>query len=102
MEQHDIRASELPSRLELIGQLRTRLIEVLPDAETLWNQGGETTISFRGHLAVDPERAYALLRERFAEIGYTPLLREQDGYTVVVALPHVFEPKPTRWIGFWK
>ncbi len=89
---------EPTSRLELIGQLRSRLIEVLPDAETLWNQREDTTISFRGHLAVDPERAYTLLRGRFAEIGYTPLLREQEGYNLVVALPHVFKPQPTRWI----
>lgn len=98
MEENKNPISEPTSRLELIGQLRSRLIEVLPDAETLWSQREEATISFRGHLALDPERAYALLRGRFAEIGYTPLLREQDGYNVVVALPHVFEPKPTRWI----
>jgi len=98
MEENPNPISEPTSRLELIGQLRARLIEVLPDAETLWNQRSETTIAFRGHLAVEPDQAYALLRERFAEIGYTPLLREQDGYTLVIALPHTFQAKPTSYV----
>ena len=98
MEENPNPIPEPTSRLELIGQLRARLIEVLPDAETLWNQRSETTTAFRGHLVVDPEQAYALLRERFAEIGYTPLLREQDGYTLVIALPHTFQAKPTSYV----
>lgn len=98
MNQDTNSAPEISSRLELIGQLRARMVDLMPDAETLWNQGGDTTMMFRGHLAVEAEQAYALLRERFAEIGYTPLLREQDGYNVIVALHHVFKPQPTRWV----
>jgi Zn-dependent protease len=116
------------NQLEFVGQLRMRLIDILPDAETLWNQATppgpqergarntrptlfskaqnvgpaarSNTIAFRGHLAIDSDQAYALLRERFAELGYTPLLRHQDGYDVVVAIRHVFQTKPgtIRWI----
>lgn len=94
---------ESMSRLEFVGQLRVRLMDILPDAETLWNQSvprkpAGNTIAFRGHLAMDANQAYALLRERFAELGYTPLLRHQDGYDVVVAIRHVFQSKPARWI----
>jgi membrane-associated protease RseP (regulator of RpoE activity) len=85
------------SQLEIVGRLRAHLVDVLPDAETLWQQSSAKNIAFRGHLAMDSDRAYALLRERFATQGYTPLLRNQSGYDVVVALQHVFRSKPTRW-----
>jgi len=88
---------EASSRLEQIGQLRARLTDLLLDAETLWKQSDEVTIAFRGHLNQDSEQAYTILRERFAEIGYTPMLRARDGYDVVIALRHVFEQKQTHW-----
>lgn len=50
----------------------------------------KSPLAFRGHLAMDSNQAYALLRERFATLGYTPLLRRQSGYDVVVAIRHVF------------
>lgn len=98
MEYDNTSVNEPTSRLELIGRLRERLTDILPDAETLWSRRNETTFAFRGHLTVDPDHAYALLRTRFAELGYTPLLREQDGYTLVIALPRVFASKPTSYV----
>ena len=89
--------SEPGSRLELIGRLRTCLIDLLPDAETLWNQSNDETIAFRGHLATDSNQAFPILRERFAELGYTPLLRRQKDFDLVVALRHVFKPRQTHW-----
>lgn len=89
---------ESTSRLELIGQLRSRLVDLLPDAETLWNQSNDSTVAFRGHLVVDSDQAYPLLRERLAEIGYTPLLRNHEGYDVIVAIRHVFKSRPTGWV----
>jgi membrane-associated protease RseP (regulator of RpoE activity) len=64
----------------------------------MWQQSNSSTVAFRGHLAMGSDQAYALLRERFAPQGYTPLLRNQSGYDVVVAIRHVFRSKPTRWI----
>jgi len=89
--------SEPSSRLELIGQLRTCLIDLLPDAETLWNQSNDSTIAFRGHLAMDADQAYAALRERFAELGYTPLLRRQKESDIVVAIQQAVARKQTHW-----
>jgi len=85
------------SQLEIVGRLRTHLGDVLPDAETLWQQSNAQNVAFRGHLAMDSTQAYALLRERFATLGYTPLLRRQSGYDLVIAIRHLFRPKPTRW-----
>jgi Zn-dependent protease len=110
---------ESVTRLERIGRLRAQLTDVLPDAETMWNmradrpgcsgtrraesgsrarspqQDASSSLFFRGHLAVDSSQAYALLRERFAPMGYTPLLRQSEGYDIVVAIPRVF-PRMTE------
>jgi len=91
-------APESGSRLEEIGQLRARLLPVLPDAETLWTRHTDGTFAFRGHLAMPPEQAYSRLREAFEELGYTPLMRRQQGYDVVIALRRVFKGTKTRWI----
>ena len=121
-------AAESVSRLERVGRLRAQLIDVLPDAETLWNQSADrpgclgarragrdaparsaeqrsqSSLFFRGHLVVDSSEAYSLLRERFAPLGYTPLLRQSEGYDVVVAIPRVFPQmgkgrlQPRQWV----
>ena len=100
-----------PSRLETIGRLRAQLTDVLPDAETVWAANNnparlrlrkssiaEDAISFRGHLAMDPSEGYALLKERFAALGYTPMLYRRGEHEVVTAIPHLFGNKgKERW-----
>jgi len=93
---------ENASRLEIIAQLRAQLSDVLPDAETLWTASGQQRpmlkratgsrlhVVFRGHMAMDPAEGYALLRERFAKLGYTPTLRRQGEYELVTAIPILF------------
>ena len=100
---------ETPGRLERIGQLRAHLTDIMPDAETMWQmqptvrrrglgrrQGPaaqpvpQTSLVFRGHLAVDSDQAYAALSERFGPLGYTPLFRREGDYDVIIALHHVF------------
>ena len=100
-------ASEPTSRLETIGQLRAQIVDLMPDAVTLWQTGGgtqenatrrtrhsvramESPLTFRGHLAVDAEQAYPTLRERFTRLGYTPLLHKEGDYDLIAALPYVF------------
>jgi len=96
-------AADSASRLETVAQLRAQLNDVLAEAETLWNASpplhpaarrsfaNRAAISFRGHLTMDPAEGYALLRDRFAALGYTPVLHSQDGYEIVTALPIVFQ-----------
>lgn len=122
MNQEGSNLSESTSRLETIGQLRAQLIDMMPDAETMWRgaieppqgwagrlarrtqpaEGGPPT--FRGHLVVDSDQAYNLLRARFAELGFTPLFQRHGDYDLIIALPHVFPDgaqsklPPARWI----
>jgi membrane-associated protease RseP (regulator of RpoE activity) len=105
----DLNTIENASRLEIAAQLRAQLPGILSDAETLWNPPGQSyqvrgtnraraTIVFRGHLITDPETGYTLLRERFAQLGYTPLLHSKEGYEWVTAIPIVFaQSTPQRW-----
>jgi Zn-dependent protease len=126
-EQPVERSREPVSRLEVIGQLRAQLTGIMPDAETLWGAtapgaappisytrrvswgrrgryASEPPVAFRGHLSIDPQVAYTLLRERFAALGYTPILRNQEGYDVIVALQQVFGTglkgrlTPRQWV----
>jgi membrane-associated protease RseP (regulator of RpoE activity) len=47
---------------------------------------------------MDPKQGYALLRKRFATLGYTPILRRQGEYEIVTAVPVVFsQSRPQRW-----
>jgi len=109
---------ETLSRLERIGHLRAHLTDIMPDAETMWRtqpavrnrwpnrrqQVEEDHLVFRGHLAVDSNLAYTTLRQRFAPLGYTPLLRREGDHDVIVALHHVFgatntgKPQVMRWL----
>ena len=51
---------------------------------------------FRGQLAVAPERALSILRDRFGRFGYTPYIRADGGGVLVQALPTMAEPDRSR------
>jgi membrane-associated protease RseP (regulator of RpoE activity) len=98
------------SRLEAVARLRAELVGILADAETIWaatpqrrslfsrQVQPQSIIAFRGHLQLGPQEGYALLSERFAALGYTPLLRREGDHEIVSALPAVFSTStPQRW-----
>ena len=95
-------AAENTSRLEAVAQLRAQLAGILADTETLWEtapkQSGAQVLRFRGHMITDSGEGYPLLRQRFAALGYTPIVRREGEYEVVTALPIVFASStPKRW-----
>jgi membrane-associated protease RseP (regulator of RpoE activity) len=56
-------------------------------------------IRFRGTFLCDLATQFDELRRRFEAFGYTPLIRtDPDGEVILVALPHIFEKQPTRWL----
>ena len=81
MNQGESSVPESTSRLETIGQLRAQLVDVMPDAETMWHtvtqaprrgwagrlarrtQPAEAPLTFRGHLATGADQAYNTLKE---------------------------------------
>ena len=57
-------------------------------------------VRFRGTLLCDLNTQFDTLRQRFEHYGYTPMIREEDGQTVLIGMPHIFRPKPTRpWLN---
>ena len=99
MDDLGVERDESLSRLETIGHLRARLVDVMPDVETIWDwRGGGDSFMFRGHLVVDSAKAYSLVRARFGEVGYTPLFRRQGDYDLVIAVRYVAQPQADRWV----
>lgn len=54
-------------------------------------------IRFRGQFIIEPSECYDELRDRFEGHGFTPFIREEDGISLL-AVPEIFDPKPSRWI----
>jgi membrane-associated protease RseP (regulator of RpoE activity) len=94
MDSHPIAGESNVSRLqaELSGVLSVSDVQVL--------EAPDRVVSFNGHLLRDAESAYAALRERFLALGYTPFLRRQGNYEMVVAQQGVILPRPAQvWIN---
>ena len=67
------------------------------DVLTVYDQGDRNGVFvFRGQLAVAPERALSILRDRFGRFGYTPYIRADRGGVLVQALPTMAEPDRSR------
>lgn len=59
-------------------------------------------VRFRGRFLQPPADCFDEMRERFEAYGFTPMIREQDGGTVVIALPAVFkQTKSNPQINLW-
>ncbi len=55
-------------------------------------------IRFRGRFTCKFPDCFDELRGRFEKHGFTPFIREEDGQTILIAAPVVFEPAPSNWI----
>jgi len=56
-------------------------------------------IELYGQLLTDSERAYNELESRFAEHGYTPVLRRSGSGVLIIALPKIATQAPRRELG---
>lgn len=83
-----------------ISRLQAQLRDVLSVSDVQVLEAPDRAVSFRGQLLRDAESAYAILRERFWALGYTPFLRQQGDSQVVVAQQGVIIPRPTQaWVN---
>lgn len=80
-------APPLPTIDDPVRLLRARVIDVLT-IEDSEDYGGGKAVAFKGKLRVSPQDAYERLKPRFSELGYIPVLREQDagGREIVMAV----------------
>ncbi len=86
------------SQAEIVAQLQAQLTNVFSVAAV--DVSPEQAVRFRGHLQQDSERAFDELSYRFALLDYTPMLARDSEQDVLVAVPGVARPKPSRaWIN---
>jgi membrane-associated protease RseP (regulator of RpoE activity) len=69
---------------DLVSRLRQEVEGLLRIADIRSSARGDS-VMFVGQLLRDSEPAYSALRERFRRLGYTPILRHEDGNDIVVA-----------------
>jgi membrane-associated protease RseP (regulator of RpoE activity) len=74
----------LHSQVDLVQQLREQIEGLLHIADVHATPRGDA-VMFVGRLAHDSDTVYAHLRDRLRPLGYTPVLRRQNGADVVVA-----------------
>ncbi len=54
-------------------------------------------ILFRGQFICKLQDCFEELRDRFERIGFTPFIRDEEGQVVLIAVPAVFKPEPSKW-----
>jgi membrane-associated protease RseP (regulator of RpoE activity) len=88
--------ADSPATLEQADALRQEMVGLfVEESMTLdWPELGH--IRYRGRFINDLAGCYDSLRERFERHGFTPIIREEDGASLV-AVPVIFDPKPSRW-----
>ena len=83
-----------------VSRLQAQLSDVLSVNDVQVLEAPDRVVLFSGRLLRDAADAYAVLRERFQALGYTPFLRRQGDSQVVVAQQGVIIPRPTQpWIN---
>jgi membrane-associated protease RseP (regulator of RpoE activity) len=83
--------------LPLEALLRSQVDDLLAvEQRQLWGR----SLAFGGRLRVTPEVAVDTLRQRLAEHGYTPFLKQEGGSTWLYVLPRVeVMDQPSPWIN---
>ncbi len=93
--------AKMGDRLALIAQFRQQVIGLMrvDDYEIL--QNADSAIALRGQLLEDPETAFSKIEQRFARLGYTPILRDwSDGGHEIIIIKGVNERTPGRlWVN---
>ncbi len=83
-----------PPLTEPATRLQSLLSDVFDVEYVRIEEGG--AIAFYGYLLYAAEDVFPLIRARFEEEGFTPMLRRDRGLEVVIAVPGVVRPRPVN------
>lgn len=83
---------------EKVEALRHELSAFFAVWDTAIDQPHPGYVRFRGRFVAETADCYDELRHRFEQHGFTPMIREENGRTLVIALPTVFNPPASNWI----
>lgn len=90
----------LPTSFPILDQLRRSLSDLMVVERVEVQQGTEPAFVFYGRLYDDPDRAFERLLERFAALGYTPLLsREKEGDRIVAVRGTIRSRASRPWVN---
>lgn len=89
------------SALVEAAALRPIVAQFMTLADTTYGGPNDVfAVRFSGQLFRDSQEAYAFAAEQFRPLGYTPLFRKAGAAHLVLAVPGVITPTPTRpWIN---
>lgn len=94
---------ELPPKyhaIDVVPDLRAVVSNVMEIADVTAGLQDGNTARFRGQLKIDSADAYKQLSDGFQPLEHTPLLREEDGMHVILAMPSLADRLPPRvWIN---
>lgn len=83
--------------LEKVELLRNRIADLFVVGDTTLDSPAPGYVRFRGRFIQPPVDCFDELRERFESVGFTPLVRENEGRTIVIGLPAVIRDTPANW-----
>lgn len=80
-----------------VDALRRDIADVFIVYDTTLDYPEKGYVRFRGRFLIAPVDSFETLRRRFERHGFTPTVSEEGGYTILVALPVVFDHPRSRW-----
>ncbi len=84
--------------LDTVERIRHKVSPYFATADTTFDMPRKGHFRLRGRLLVDSEQAFLKFDNIFANDGYTPLLRQENGYDILIGLPARFDETNTgRW-----
>lgn len=95
MEESSPPTTNLP--LEEIEALRHEIADLFVVYDTTLDQPQPGYVRFRGRFLVDTAVYFDDLRTRFEKRGFTPMIRQEEDRTALIALPTVFDPPASQW-----
>ena len=93
---NSLRAQAIP--LEKVEALRHDIADIFAVYDTTLDRPHPGQVRFRGQFLRDPAEHFDELRRRFEYHGFTPLVRQEEDRLALIALPVVFETRPSNWL----
>lgn len=89
--------SQRPVDLADVEALRAQLSQFFAVTDTTldWPEPGH--VRFRGRFHTDPAGSFERVYDRFFTLGFTPMLREENGQQALIAMPGVVDDSPSNW-----
>lgn len=82
------------------GFLRPVVAQVMNISDVTVGRNEQYAVRFRGQLTMDSQEAYEIVYNGFREKNFTPLFRIQDGQHAILAVPGVYDARPTNpWVN---